>query len=252
MHFVREQQRRPTRLRGNEDAEGSRGASEREREGGTRANGVAREIRARRRERSGFPRDGGRRGRRDGSLGRALGRLSLTQHSYPGPKCDVILHNSPNCIVAAAARCTALRTAAARPAPHPAYLRSAFLPPSFFLCLSHPALVTPKVRGESEARDSSNWGPTSKDQRASPWVSVCVFSERSTRTTRLRYTVNESPTDSELYDRGCEIHYVARYGELRNFANVHFSESRLRIIDFVLSSAQTTNYRAVANRVVTE
>lgn len=40
---------------------------------------------------------------REGSLGRALGRLSLTQHSYPGPKCDVILHNSPNCIVAAAA-----------------------------------------------------------------------------------------------------------------------------------------------------
>ena len=33
---------------------------------------------------------------------RALGRLSLTQHSYPGLKCDVTLHNSPNCIVAAA------------------------------------------------------------------------------------------------------------------------------------------------------
>lgn len=28
--------------------------------------------------------------------------LSLTQHSYPGSKCDVIPHNSPNCIVAAA------------------------------------------------------------------------------------------------------------------------------------------------------
>jgi len=42
-------------------------------------------------------------GRGQGSLGRALDRLSLTQHSYPGPKCDVILHNSPNCIVAAAA-----------------------------------------------------------------------------------------------------------------------------------------------------
>ena len=42
-----------------------------------------------------------RRGLRGGE--RALGRLSLTQHSYPGSKCDVILHNSPNCIVAAAA-----------------------------------------------------------------------------------------------------------------------------------------------------
>lgn len=75
---------------------------EREREGRRlRKGGVARGMR-----------------RRGSGDERALGRLSLTQHSYPGSKCDVILHNSPNCIVAAAAAAAA--AAALERGPHSA------------------------------------------------------------------------------------------------------------------------------------
>ena len=98
-------------ISGKERKEARGGEREREREGRRKRRRMARERERLKRgdERGegfhamgkGMAKEG--EGRGQGSLGRALDRLSLTQHSYPGPKCDVILHNSPNCIVAAAA-----------------------------------------------------------------------------------------------------------------------------------------------------
>lgn len=108
MHFVRADNKEDQRgfthkdLRRAKERRGKRGTR-----GGEKDKERRRERARARRERSGFPRDGEKGRRRAGEEGvarcRALDMLSLTQHSYPGPKYDVILHNSPNCIVAAAA-----------------------------------------------------------------------------------------------------------------------------------------------------